>query len=87
MTFQNNPKSDSNLRPTYSHQPLTFDHFGTHVKIHENGKVTISCPSNEKDEEGFSITDEVEVSASLIFLIAKQLKLTRSVEFVSSEKK
>jgi phage gp45-like len=82
MTFQNNPKNDSNLRPSYSHQPLTFDHFGTHVKIHENGKVTITCLA--KDSEEF---DEVEVSASLIFLIAKQLKLTRNIEFVSSEKK
>ena len=80
--FTNSPNLKSSeqnqnesLRPKYSHQPLTFDHFGTHVRIHENGKVTITCVSKESDE-----FDEVEVSASLIFLIAKQLKLTQQVE-------
>ena len=86
MAFNPTIKNDSTLRPSYTHQPLTFDHFGTHVRIHTNGKVTISLAATGSETEGESIEyDEVEVSASLIFKIAQQLKLTRSVEFVKKD--
>jgi len=84
MAFNSTIKDSNlgfNLRPNYTHQPLTFDHYDAHVQIKPNGKVIITMAAKDVAEE----FDEVEVSASLIFKIAQQLKLTRSVEFVKKD--
>jgi hypothetical protein len=66
----------------YVHQPLTFDHFGIHVTIKENGHVLITSVSPDPADKESVIEDEIEVPASLIFKIAQSLKLTRTVQFV-----
>jgi hypothetical protein len=80
--FDNRPKFDTNDKIIYSHQPLTFDHFGIRATIKENGHVVIASGANSEGEY-----DEVEVPASLIFKLAMSLKLTRTIKHVSSEDK
>lgn len=85
--FRNAPRVDKNAEgkiPRWIHQPLSIDHYGTHFTIHENGKVTISAVSKDQTEstDGEIMTDEIEVSASLIFKIARLLQDTRKQVFV-----
>lgn len=84
--FQNNPsvqsESGNQTVKRYVHQPLTFDHYGMHVKIQENGKVLVTGIPDSNGE-----FDELEMPASLIFKIAQSLKLTRSVVFAEVEMK
>ena len=92
MTFKNQPAMTNNVESVikrYSHQNLTLEHNGIHVKIQETGKVTISSKA-EQNIEGEMEWDEVEVPASLIFKIARILQDTRRVDYVkvsNSEKK
>jgi hypothetical protein len=69
--------------PRYKHSPITIDHFGTKIAIHENGTVTLTKLADEKDDEGNPQFDELTVPASLIFKAAQFLKATRSVEYVA----
>lgn len=62
----------------YVHQELHIDHFDTHCHIQPHGKVKLTRPVKGSDEY-----DEIEVSASLVFKIARLLKDTRKVEWVS----
>jgi len=87
MAYSNNPtlrgEDNEGKVKRYVHQPLTIDHYGTHAKIHENGKVTISSAGTKlagSDEYEF---DEVEIPASLIFKLATLLKATRTVKYVT----
>lgn len=85
--FSNTPRNTNipeGKKIQYTHQPLTIDHFGTHVKIQENGKVVISKVSEDQSdaEDGEIIYDDISVSASLIFKIASALKMTRSETLV-----
>lgn len=65
----------------YVHQPLTVEHYGTHAKIQENGRVVITGqPVKNGDVIEY---DEVEIPASLVFKLATLLKATRTIKYVS----
>ncbi len=82
MSNFNNPNirdgAGNNKIRRYAHQPIAIDHFDTHCQIQPNGKVKLTRPVKGSEEY-----DEIEVSASLILRLARLLKDTRSVEFVS----
>lgn len=85
MSFQNNPRDVNNEGKIkrYVHQTLTIDHFGTHAKILENGKVFISKVADDQSEAVDEIEyDEITISASLIFKLAGLLKATRTIQYV-----
>ena len=88
MTFQNNPgmRDDQNANQTRQirHQSITFDHYGTHVTIKENGHVVISTGMTTTSD-GTEEFDEVEVPAALIFKIVNALKLTRQVSYSKTD--
>lgn len=81
MSF-NNPvligKDGERQMKQFRHQELTLNINGVKVKIHENGKVTITTSSPDPEsKDGDVVIDEVTVSASLIFKIVTYLKDTR----------
>jgi len=84
--FTNSPavKSENNegMVKRYVHQPLTVEHYGTHAKIQENGRVVIRS-AGVPAADGMIEFDEVEIPASLIFKLATLLKATRTIKFVS----
>lgn len=86
-TFRNSPelKDENNEGKVkrYVHQPLTIDHYGTHAKIMENGRVLISSVGTQIGTSDEYEYDEVEIPASLIFKLATLLKATRTVKYVS----
>ena len=67
----------------YVHQPLTIDHYGTHAKIMENGRVLISSVGTQIAGTEEYEYDEVEIPASLVFKLATLLKATRTIKYVS----
>jgi|SRR5665213_323899 len=83
--FHNNPElkneQTEGMVKRYVHQPLSIDHYGTHAKIQENGKVLITG-SPIKTASGDLEYDEVEIPASLVFKLATLLKATRTVKYV-----
>lgn len=89
MTFHNRPEmkdaDGKEQMKKYTHQPLTFEHYGIHVKIQTNGKVIISTAGRPISGEEVEY-DEVEIPASLIFKIATSLSLTRKVEYIPRSK-
>lgn len=86
--FQNNPlfrNVDGKVQKgAYVHQPLTFEHYGTHVKIQENGRVRITSEP-VRGADGELEYDEVEIPASLVFKLATMLKTTRTIQFKDVE--
>lgn len=74
-------------RTVWEHQSLKFDHNGTQIEIHPDGKCTLTTvsPDPENAPDGI-ITDVVTVSASVIFKAAGALKMTRSEKQVPVEK-
>ena len=82
MGYSNAPKFDDSERVQWTHQPLTFEHYGIHASIKENGKVVISSGGVKNPETNEIEYDEVEVPASLIFKLASALKLTRTATIV-----
>ena|ERR1035437_3050499 len=89
MAFRNEPalKDENNEGKVkrYVHQPLTIEHYGTHAKIQENGRVLISSAGQPVagSKDGEIEYDEVEIPASLVFKLATLLKATRTIKFVS----
>ena len=84
MVYRNSPtlhneKGEIEVR-TYTHQPLTIDHFGIRASIKESGKVVISGPCYpSKDNPNEDEYDEVEIPASLVFKLATLLRDTRTM--------
>ncbi len=95
MAFRNNPEmkdsSNEGMVKRYVHQPMENDHYGTHFKIQENGRVVITSAGSKVDGTDEYEYDQVEIPASLVFKLATLLKATRQIKFVSvaeaSEKK
>lgn len=87
MAFRNSPelKDENNEGKVkrYVHQPLTIEHYGTHAKIMENGRVLISSVGVQIAGSDDYEYDEVEIPASLIFKLVTLLKATRTIKFVS----
>jgi len=85
--FHNNPtmtgENKEGMVKRYVHQPLTIDHYGTHARIMENGRVIISSGGIQVHGSDDVEYDEVEIPASLVFKLATLLKATRTIKFVS----
>ena len=83
MAFKNEPRIvNADEKIEWSHQPLTFEHYGIHVKIRENGRVIISKVADEQPDKDEVQYDEIDVPASLIFKIVGALKITRTAKMV-----
>ena len=75
--------SNHNKVKRYSHQPITVEHYGTHITIRENGTIILSRAVAKNSVDEIDEVDEIEVPASLIFKVARLLKDTQKIEYIS----
>jgi hypothetical protein len=63
--------STKKLYPHFTHSPFSLEHGGVKAVCDENGKITLT--KNHEDDS----FDEVETSASLIYMLADMLETTK----------
>jgi hypothetical protein len=64
------------------HTPITVEHNGINASITENGHIQLSKVARVIDKDTVEF-DEIEIPASLIFKLARLLKDTRRIKYVS----
>ena len=81
------PNADGKVMiPRWQHQAVTLNHQETQIEIKENGRVILKRVDQKASTKDEVVYDEMEMSAALVFKIARWLKDTRRQVFVEVDK-